>query len=270
MKILGFAQLGDELEKGNLENWFKCMSACDEVYIFDQKSTDGSQEFYKSQDYVKANVIYSDVDRFGEEGNAKAELFEKMMNEHPDVDWILWMDGDTMLDGRLIKNNGEKLQELCENKASLGVDCVSFGHFNLWRSDIHYRLDAEYHGLHGNVKALWRNNGNLHYPKSTGHHGAQFPDGMNEIDYAMTNEDDFIYSLVHRGFATDYQIMRRYHMYKGHGQEGWNLERLLFEETLEVNELPSDILPEWFNVEKRRHPVTKRKIIDIYKQKHNL
>ena len=52
MKIVGFTQLRNELEKGNLENWFKCMSVCDHIYIFDQNSTDGSLEYYKKFDNV--------------------------------------------------------------------------------------------------------------------------------------------------------------------------------------------------------------------------
>jgi hypothetical protein len=65
MKIVGFAQLRNELEKGNLENWFKCMSVCDYIYIFDQNSTDGSQEYYKKFDNV--SVIESKENRFSEE-----------------------------------------------------------------------------------------------------------------------------------------------------------------------------------------------------------
>ena len=48
MKIIGFTQLRNEKEKGNLDNWFKQMSVCDYIYIFDQNSTDGSQEYYKN------------------------------------------------------------------------------------------------------------------------------------------------------------------------------------------------------------------------------
>ena len=72
MKIVGFTQLRNELEKGNLENWFKCMSVCDHIYIFDQNSTDGSKEYYKKFDNV--TVIESDTNRFAEELVCKNEL----------------------------------------------------------------------------------------------------------------------------------------------------------------------------------------------------
>ena len=35
MKISGFAQMRNEKEKGNLENWFKCMEqVCDNIFIY--------------------------------------------------------------------------------------------------------------------------------------------------------------------------------------------------------------------------------------------
>ena len=46
-KIIAFAQLRNELRKGNLQNWFRQMEICDYIYIFDQNSDDGSQEYYK-------------------------------------------------------------------------------------------------------------------------------------------------------------------------------------------------------------------------------
>ena len=52
MKLIGFAQLYNELQKGNLINWFKCMEICDYIYIFDQNSTDGSREIYSQHDNV--------------------------------------------------------------------------------------------------------------------------------------------------------------------------------------------------------------------------
>jgi len=85
-KIVGFSQLHNELELGNLENWFKCMEVCDEIYIFDQASTDGSRELYKKFDNV--HVIESDTNRFEEELICKQELLEKVLIEQPDTEWI--------------------------------------------------------------------------------------------------------------------------------------------------------------------------------------
>ena len=86
MKIIGFAQLRNELSKGNLHNWFRSMEVCDQVYIYDQASDDGSQEVYKSRENIY--VIQSDTNRFQEEISCKRQLLQKLLEDHPDVDWI--------------------------------------------------------------------------------------------------------------------------------------------------------------------------------------
>ncbi len=163
MKIIGFAQLRNELEKGNLENWFRCMSVCDYVYIYDQNSTDGSQDYYKN--FNNVHVIESNENRFYDEITCKNELLNKILQDHPDVNWILWLDGDTLLDNRLLEENGKMLRELCSNGNDNMIDAYYFGHYNLWRSDVHFRLDDDFHWLHGKVVPLWRNNGNINIKK---------------------------------------------------------------------------------------------------------
>lgn len=260
MKIIGFAQLRNELEKGNLENWFKCMSVCDYIYIFDQNSTDGSQEYYKKFDNV--SVIESNENKFSKEIVCKNELLTKLLKEHPDTDWILWLDGDSLLDGRLLENDGKLFKELCRQGSFERTDALIFGHYNLWRSDVHYRTDDQYHSLHGNLVALWRNTGNLSFPSQPGLHQKQYPDGLTSA--VKTN-----YSVIHRGFATDYQIITRYDTYKANGQNGWALERLLNEDGLETELLPSETLPKWFEVTNSKNPIELEKIRDIYNKKQN-
>jgi hypothetical protein len=112
MKVVGFAQLRNELEKGNLENWFKCMNTmCDFIYIFDQNSIDGSLEYYKQFDNVY--VISSPTNRFKEEIICKSELLKVLKINHPDTDYIFWLDGYTLVDGRLLLNDGQRFKELC-------------------------------------------------------------------------------------------------------------------------------------------------------------
>jgi hypothetical protein len=72
--------------------------------------------------------------------------------------------------------------------------------------------------------------------------------------------------VVHRGFATDYQIMTKYDVYKANGQNGWSLERLLNEETLNVRELDRELLPEWFEVTDDINPISKKRIREIYNE----
>lgn len=258
MKIIAFTQLRNELSNGNLENWFKQMEVCDYIYIFDQNSDDGSKEYYKNFD--NCVVIESPINRFKEELICKGELLKKLLSDHPNVDWILWVDGDLMLDGRLLANNGEKLRELCASGSANGTDAFLFNHFNLWRSDVHYRVDDQYHSLNGNWWPLWRNNGNLSFPIVSGLHKKQYPDGL-KVPVRTT------FGMVHRGFATDYQIMNKYDLYKANGQKGWPLERLLNEHTLKVEDLPRNLLPDWFEVTDDVNPITKIRIRDIYNAK---
>ena len=102
MKIIGFSQLRNELSNGNLENWFRCMNFCDYIYIYDQASDDGSKEYYKK--YKNTVVIESPVNDFEREITCKDILLRRVLNDHPDTDWIYWIDGDTILDGRMLRN----------------------------------------------------------------------------------------------------------------------------------------------------------------------
>lgn len=261
MKIIGFTQLRNELEKGNLENWFKQMSVCDYIYIFDQDSTDGSKEYYKQFDNTV--VIESPTNRFAEELVCKNELLQKLLSDHPDVDWILWIDGDLLLDGRLLSNNGKQLKELCTLGLVHNIDAYTFDHYNLWRSDVYYRLDDQYHSLNGAWYPLWRNNGNLKFETRGGLHLRQYPQGLVNVRATP-------YCVVHRGFATDYQIMTKYDVYKANGQNGWPLERLLNEETLNVAELDRTFLPDWFQITDDVNPISKKHIREIYNEEKRI
>ena len=75
------------------------------------------------------------------------------------------------------------------------------------------------------------------------------------------------FACVHRGFATDYQIITKYNVYKSRGQNGWALDRLLNENGLQVELLNQELLPEWFEIKDVENPKNKKKIIDIYNQK---
>ena len=259
-KIIAFTQLRNELSKGNLLNWFKQMDVCDYIYIFDQDSDDGSKEYYKQ--FKNAVVIESPTNRFHEELICKEELLSKLLNEHKDVDWILWLDGDSLLDGRLLKNNGEELQKLCAYAEANNADACFFNHYNLWRSDIYYRIDDSYHSLNGNLCPLWKNNGNLYFNNIVGLHNKQYPGGLKK---GLKTP----FSVVHRGFATDYQIITKYDVYKANGQNGWALDRLLNENGLEVEKLNIEMLPEWFELQDIKNPKNKKRIINIYNKEVN-
>jgi len=122
MKIIGFGQLRNEASRGNLENWFRCMEPCNHIYIFDQASTDNSREIYEKYKH-KTTVIYSPSNRFNEELICKGELYRLMLKEQPDVDWVLWLDGDLILDGRLLVD--DNLRRLCKKLDDKEIDFVA-------------------------------------------------------------------------------------------------------------------------------------------------
>tara|TARA_Y100000593_G_scaffold95015_1_gene198296 strand:- start:39324 stop:40124 length:801 start_codon:yes stop_codon:yes gene_type:complete len=256
MKLIGFTQLRNELSKGNLENWFKCMqSICDFIYIYDQNSDDGSLDYYKNYDNVV--VIESSINDFKNEIKCKKILLEKLLKDHPDVDWIYWMDGDTLLSNNALnKNNLYDFLKKVSNDDK--ADGLAVGHYNLWRSDLYYRTDNEYHWLHQKVVAFWKNNGNISFPENSGLHSQQYPIGLSNILLAKD------INLIHKGFSTDKQIMDRYQIYKDRGQSGWNLDRLIDENTLNVQKLPEGILPEWFVIEDNENPINKDALKSVY------
>jgi hypothetical protein len=259
MKIVGFAQLRNELELGNLENWFKCMDVCDEIYIYDQNSTDGSKEYYKKFDNV--HVIESPTNNFSQELRCKSELLKKLLEEQPDTDWIYWIDGDTLIDNRLLVNDNLGIRSLLNQADQNNIESVWLGHYNLWRSDVWYRTDNAYHGfMDVGRMVFWKNTGKLSFPERDGLHQSQHPNGIS-------NGVRCEFNLIHRGFASDKQLIHKYDLYKSRGQAGWELDRLLDEETLTVERVPQNEIPFWLQVDETS-PHDKRKLIDVYQEQH--
>ena len=69
--------------------------------------------------------------------------------------------------------------------------------------------------------------------------------------------------LIHRGFATDEQILNRYKLYKDKGQAGPLLDRLIDEENLTVKKLRKEIQPDWYLVADDTSPLEKPRIKNI-------
>lgn len=260
MKIIGFAQLRDELYKGNLENWFKCMMAvCDYIYIYDQNSTDGSLEYYSRFD--NTTVISSPTNRFEEEMVCKNELLNLIKKDHPGSDWIFALDGDTLIDGRLLKDNGNVFRDMCASLIDEEYDAYVFGHKNLWRSDTYWRYDNLYDAVNTDgVVPLWKFKPDIHFESRSGLHISASPISIKNLRRLGD------YKLVHRGFATDQQIMDRYELYRSFGQSGYLLERFFIEDDLLVTRIDIELLPDWLEITDDVNPITKRKLRDIYNE----
>ena len=256
MKIVGFTQHRNELSNGNLHNWLRCMEMCEYIYVFDQGSDDGSLEILR--EHPKVVLIENPTNDFKNENICKGRLLRKLLNEQPDTDWIFWADVDYLLDGRFLENDYEKFFKMCKMADKAKVDGIAFGHYNLWRSDTYYRVDSMYHASHepGRI-SLWKNNGRLEMNETEGLHKSPIPLGIDNTIRVDCN-------LIHRGFATDYQVINKYKLYRSFGQRGWELNRLVDEKTLVVERLADALLPSWLELTDDVDPRNKNKLIDMY------
>jgi len=109
MRLVAFLQLYNELENGNL---IRCLENCkrwaDDIYIYDDCSTDGSQEVY-TQYTEKKNIILGSTHDFSMELFHKQQLLDLVLGSNPQ--WIGWIDGDCVL-----------CKELTERCKTLGKD----------------------------------------------------------------------------------------------------------------------------------------------------
>jgi hypothetical protein len=218
MKIAAFLQLRNELENGHL---IRCMENCrrwaTDIFIYDDASTDGSQEVYKR--YTgEDHIIFGKQQEFHREIFHKQDLLTITLKSDPE--WIVWIDGDAILSRTLTEHCADILKESSE----LGFDGLKLHYLNLWRHPAYCRLDNWFNSLW--VLGFWRNNGQLKYEPSEGLHHSQAPEGMQNV--RTLNLDC---RFIHYGFASREWIVKKYLMYKNCGQTGYNLDRLLDEQS---------------------------------------
>lgn len=224
MRLCGFLQIYNEVEKGNLRRCLQSMERyCDDIVIYDDASTDDSVSV--AREFTDL-IIEGKVNEWGKEAEHRQELLELALTTNPD--WIFWMDAD-----EVVENEGEKggIRELCETTE---FDCYAFHEVNLWRTPAFYRKDNSYND--GWFCRLWKNNGSLRIENKPGLHQRLVPDSLVK----ETNAD---IQVLHYGFASDESIIDKYVTYKAHGQTGWALHRLIDERTLEI--VRSN--PDWFD-----------------------
>jgi len=233
MRTIAFLQLHNELENGNL---IRCLENCrrwsDDIFIYDDCSTDGSQEIYKK--YTNSqNVILGTVRDFAAELYHKQQLLALALKSNPD--WIGWIDGDAILCKEITENCKEYLKMLDQ----IGKDGSYLHNLNLWRHPAFYRTDNKFNGLWHVV--FWKNNGHLHYDPVKRLHQPQFPKGMESIHKPSADVP-----LLHFGFSSERLIIKKYLTYKSYGQTGWMLDRLIDEQTSYVLE---KVQKYWYPIE---------------------
>lgn len=236
MKLVCMAQMYNEnTHKGvdgqtNLKRFLDSVSRyCDGLVLYDDASMDNSRDLARSyQDKFEDFVLIE-----GNKNSFDSELAHKQMSLERcgaiGATHILWLDVD-----EVVESIGERggIRALCEN---MEKGAVNFFQRNLWRTDRYYRVDELW--AQGLFCRLWKFTDALHYDVKKGLHQDLAPKG---IEGRTTTQ----LKVIHYGFATSDDVLRKYYLYKGHGQKGRDLNRLVDESGLRV--APSD--PKWFNV----------------------
>jgi len=235
-KIVGFVQIFNELEKGNLERFIKHVPPLLDAWVaYDDGSTDGSYEYVKQ---YTPYVIRGAINDFIHEINHKQQLLEIAVSLNPD--FILWLDCDEVLTANA---NRDRLIELCEYCIKNDLDGVSLHELNLWRSYSWQRIDSEFGN--GWKRCLWRVKPSIKFDTAQiGLHKRIWPIGIEKVDKV------FDIAVLHFGFASIQNIAHKYWVYRTHGQRGYHLlDRLMDEENLITKKIEASLLPDDMRIE---------------------
>lgn len=222
MRIFGFLQIRNEVQTGHLERFLALNSDLwDVLFAIDDASTDSTVELLEQSG---AKVVRNSDSEFSNESQNKDRLLKELSLEAADGDAILWLDADEVLFA-----SRSELETLIGQAFDSGYDSISLNHLNLWRSDSYFRIDDQYFGLQ--PVRVWRYSPSLTFGNKYGLHGQTHPAGISATYHSVD------YPVVHYGFATLEAIIKKYAQYFLHWQDGYPLDRLISEDTLELREL---------------------------------
>jgi len=227
LRLVGFLQMYNEQEKGNLERVLNHMKRfCDDIVIYDDGSTDNSIDLASK---YTSHIIKGEKNDFRSELSHKQKLLDLALTLKPD--WIIWVDGDEVFD-----RNGELygIRALCKFGMEKNIDGFYFQNFNLWKDLKHYRVDETWNKLWA-IK-LWRNNNKLKFDIKSGLHQKLHPIGLKKICSSDIK-------LIHYGFSSSENIQQKYEMYKKNDQTGLLLERIKDETALKIKKFSRDWFP---------------------------
>ena len=228
-KIVAIIQVYNEIEKGNLERFFRYINdSVDEVVVYDDCSTDGSYEYALQHAYKVIRGVRND---FSSEIAHKQVLLDEALKLNPD--FILSIDADEIL----MNGSAEGLQKLCVECELENIDAFDFHLINLWRSVNWKRVDSLYND--GWFTKFWRVSSGMSFDLSkSGLHQKLYPTCIRRIKRQETVQ------ILHFGFADIINQAYKYLTYKSHGQRGYEmLDRLISEDSLSLVEVPESLFP---------------------------
>jgi len=235
MKICGFLQVYNELEKGNLKRCIKNLKKyCDYIAVYDDGSTDGSTEYLLKQNCI---LIRDPKNDFLNETSHKQQLMDFVLENHKDIDFFIWLDADEVLDSNGTKN----LREFCIKADKEGY---YFLEITLWRSDCWARKD--YLGS-GSFLRLWKNNGKLKFNISHELHADLFPQGLSTLGNAR-------FKIIHYGYSTKKLIVDRFIERTEHGVSFDFRKRGIDETNMILEKVPHELFPEGCEPKRNEKP----------------
>jgi glycosyltransferase involved in cell wall biosynthesis len=233
-RIVCITQIYNELRNGNLERFVKYVPPLvDALVVYDDASTDGSYEYMLNH---TPHVIRGLRNDFVNEISHKKLMLDTALRLGPD--FIMYLDADEVFTA----NTRSRFQDLCAYCVEDQIDGLSFHELNLWRSKSWRRVDSQYDD--GWFVRLWRVTPDMNYGEvKPGLHQLLYPPTVRRIERV----DDV--QVIHYGFASERALAHKYLVYKSHGQQGWALDRLIDEQTLELEKVPQELFPEGLYVD---------------------
>jgi glycosyltransferase involved in cell wall biosynthesis len=229
-KIVGFLQVYNENEKGNLVRILNHLKLiCDDIVVFDDGSTDDSLEIL----YQYTNhVIKVSKNDFQSELEHKQKLLDLALTLNPD--WIFWLDADEVVD-RFGEEGG--IRALCNYGSKNNIDGFLLLQYNLWKNLEEYRIDGDWHVWH---MRLWRNNGNLRFDVKKGLHQRLYPLGIGKISRSEIK-------VIHYGHSSEEKNIEKFELYKKHNPKDWNYNIIRDEKEIKLKQFLKSWFPKFVN-----------------------
>lgn len=214
MKLTAIMQVYNEVGNGNLERSLRSMRTfCDDICVYDDGSTDSPDDVYRA---YGCKVIWGIKNDFTNELAHKQLLVDKAIEEGATRIWF--QDADEVIQ----YGCGEELRRLALSNYNW-----AFRFVNLWRHPAFHRVDGDWG--RGIFNKLWKVPvEGLRFQTGRGLHRTNYPLGATDNEYLSSIK------IIHYGFASTEAILRKYFLYRSHGQNGIALTRLLDESTLRV------------------------------------